>query len=43
MIDILTFIFGSFWRWLGTAILMLIIMSAVCDWFTVRIERKEDD
>lgn len=31
MLDILVFIFGSFWRWLGFTIILIVILNGIFD------------
>lgn len=39
MMEILEFIFASFWRWLGT----LLILVAICPWNCVSTRSEKDD
>lgn len=43
MLEILTFIFGSFWRWAGTVILILAAGAILPTLVRVTIHRGGDD
>lgn len=41
MLDVLKFVFQSFWHWLGFAILLSIVAHGLGNMFSVRVKRTE--
>lgn len=43
MLEILKFIFSSFWIWLGFLIILIVIFGSLSEFFHITINKKDKD